>query len=64
MGIKTHTVEVKGKNPMVVLDLKHYNTLLSDIEDLEDRVAILERIDEPGISQEDVENAFVKKFGK
>ncbi|MBL4585834.1 MAG: hypothetical protein JKX84_02060 [Flavobacteriales bacterium] len=64
MSDRNHTIEVKGKNPLVILDLKQYQTLLDDLEDMQDRIAILERTDEPEVSQIEVEKAFAKKFGK
>jgi cell division septum initiation protein DivIVA len=63
----TQTVkDIKEKEfnePMVVFPLKQYETLLEYIEDIEDRLAITERINEPDIGQDEVENRFNEKFG-
>ena len=47
MANPSYTVEIKGKNPFVVLALNEYEELRQYIEDLEDRLAIMERADEP-----------------
>jgi hypothetical protein len=52
------------KEPLVILPLKQYENLMGYLEDLEDRLAILERSKEPTISQEEVERNFSKKFGR
>ena len=51
------------KEPMVVFPLKQYETLLDYIEEIEDRLSVMERLNEPTISQEEVEANFKKKFG-
>ena len=51
------------KEPMVVFPLKQYETLLDYIEEIEDRLSVMERFNEPTISQEEVEENFKKKFG-
>jgi hypothetical protein len=51
------------KEPMVVFPLKQYETLLDYIEEIEDRLSVMERLNEPTISQEEVEEDFKKKFG-
>ena len=51
------------KEPMVVFPLKQYETLLDYIEEIEDRLSVMERLNEPTISQEEVEENFKKKFG-
>ena len=50
--------------PMVVLPLKQYESLMDYIVEIEDRLAIIERNDEPTISQEEVEERFTVKFGR
>ena len=51
------------KEPMVVFPLKQYETLLDYIEEIEDRLSVMERLNEPTISQEEVEANFNRKFG-
>jgi hypothetical protein len=51
------------KEPMVVFPLKQYESLLDYIEEIEDRLSVMERLNEPTISQEEVETNFKKKFG-
>ena len=48
--------------PMVIFPLKQYENLLEYIEDLEDRLAINDRMNEPVVSQEEVNMLFKKKF--
>lgn len=54
--------EQSDKNPMVMFPLKQYETLMEYIEDIEDRLSVMERINEPSISQKEVEKKFKKKF--
>jgi hypothetical protein len=51
------------KEPMVIFPLKQYETLMEYMEDIEDRLSVMLRKNEPDISQEEVEKAFKKKFG-
>ena len=51
------------KEPTVVFPLKQYETLLEYIEEMEDRLSVMERLYEPTISQEEVDENFRKKFG-
>ena len=51
------------KEPMVVLPLRQYETMVSYLEDMEDRLAIRERANEKNIPWETVEKKFKKKFG-
>jgi len=51
------------KEPMVVFPLKQYETLLDYIEEIEDRLSVMDRLNEPTISQEEVDANFKKKFG-
>jgi hypothetical protein len=57
------SIEVKGNNPFVVLDLKKYQLLLEQIEDMKDRLAIRERINDEDIPWEVTEKKLKKKFG-
>lgn len=50
--------------PMVIFPLKQYETLLEYLENIEDRLAVAERANEPELSQEEVGKLFNKKFGK
>jgi hypothetical protein len=57
---------IKGqefKEPMVIFPLKQYETLMEYLEDIEDRLSVMERLNEPVISQDEVEENFSKKFG-
>jgi len=57
-----HIKEPVFKEPMVIFPLKQYETFMEYIEDIEDRLSVMERINEPNISQEEVEKKFKKKF--
>ena len=59
----SYSIEVKGNNPFVVLDLKKYRLLLEQIEDMKDRLAIRERLYDEDISWEVTEQKLIKKFG-
>jgi len=48
---------------MVIFPLKQYEALIEYLEDIEDRLSIQERLNEPTLSQEKVEEYFTKKFG-
>lgn len=50
--------------PMVIFPLKQYETLMEYLENIEDRLAVAERANEPELSQGEVEKLFNKKFGK
>jgi hypothetical protein len=52
------------KEPMVVFPLKQYENLMEYIEEIEDRLAILERETEPTIMQQELEVRFREKFGE
>jgi len=58
-----HRNEAGFKEPMVIFPLKQYESLMEYIEDIEDRLAVITRTNEPNISQHEVEDLFVKKFG-
>jgi len=58
---------IKDKNlnePMVLFSLRQYNKLMEYLEDIEDRIAVNERSNEPDVTWEDVEKKFKKKFRK
>ena len=48
---------------MVIFPLKQYESLMEYVEDMEDRLSVITRFDEPTLSQQEMENLFVKKFG-
>jgi len=55
--------DTEFKEPMVIFPLKQYENLMEYLEDMEDRLSVMERKNEPDISQEEVEKMFIKKFG-
>jgi len=57
-----HLKDQTFSKPMVIFPLKQYENLLEYIEDLEDRLAINDRMNEPVVSQEEVNVLFKKKF--
>ncbi len=57
-----HLKETGFKEPMVIFPLKQYEHLMEYLEDMEDRLSVISRINEPDISQEEVEKKFRKKF--
>jgi len=58
-----HFNEQGFKDPMVIFPLKQYESLMEHLEDIEDRLSVMERTNEPTISQEEVEAKFIQKFG-
>lgn len=58
-----HLKEKNFKEPMVIFPLKQYEALMEYLEDIEDRLSVIERVNEPTVSQEEVEKSFSKKFG-
>ena len=58
-----HIKEHGFKEPMVIFPLKQYETLMEYLEDVEDRLSVMERVNEPIVSQDEVEENFKKKFG-
>jgi hypothetical protein len=58
-----HIKDCGFKKPMVIFPLKQYETLMEYLEDVEDRLSVMERLNEPIVSQEEVEENFKKKFG-
>lgn len=49
--------------PMVIFPLRQYEDLMSYIEDIEDRLAIIDRKNEPDISKQAFDKLFEQKFG-
>jgi hypothetical protein len=50
--------------PMVVFPPKQYENLMDHIEEIEDRLAVLERETELTITQPEAETRFREKFGE
>jgi hypothetical protein len=63
MEKSSFSLELKSKNPFVVLPLKQYQSLLDYIEELEDRAAISSRKSEEDVPWTVAEKKFNKKFG-
>lgn len=59
-----HLRKSEFKEPMVIFPLKQYETLMAYLEDIEDRLSVIARVNEPTISQKEVEKKFNAKFGK
>jgi len=55
--------EAGFKEPMVIFPLKQYESLMEYLEDIEDRLSVITRANEPTVSQQEVEEMYVKKFG-
>jgi hypothetical protein len=58
-----HSKDQVFNEPMVVFPLKHYENLMSYVEDIEDRLTIIERAYEPTLTQEEVDALFKQRFG-
>jgi len=58
----SYSIEVKGNNPFVVLDLKRYRLLLERIEDMQDRLAIRGRANDEDVPWKDTEKKLINKF--
>ena len=56
------SVEIKGKNPFVVLEFKKYQLMVEQIEDMKDRLAIKERATDEDVAWEKTEEKLIKKF--
>jgi hypothetical protein len=56
------SVEVKGKNPFVVLELKKYELMVEQIEEMKDRLAIRERTNDADVPWEETEKKLKNKF--
>lgn len=58
-------IKVKDfQEPMVIFPLKQYESLIEYIENIEDRLTVMERKDEPELSLEEVEKRFAAIFDK
>ena len=57
------SVKSDFKEPMVIFPLKQYESLMNYVEDVEDRLAVAERINEYELTQQEVDELFIKKFG-
>jgi len=62
MKAESFSIEVKGSNPFVVLDLKKYQAMVEQIEDMKDRLAMQSRVDDEDVSWEDTEKKLIHKF--
>lgn len=62
-SIDNNLNEKEFKEPMVIFPLRQYESLMEHVEDIEDRLAIYTRANEPNVSQQEVEDLFIKKFG-
>jgi hypothetical protein len=58
-----HLHESGFKEPMVIFPLSQYESLMDYLEDMEDRLAVMDRKNEPIVSQAEVEENFLQKFG-
>jgi hypothetical protein len=56
------SVEVKGKNPFVVLELKKYELMVEQIEDMKDRLTIRGRTNDADIPWEETQKKLKTKF--
>lgn len=63
MKSDSYSIEVKGNNPFVVLDLRKYRAMLEQIEDMKDRLAIRGRVNDEDVPWEVTEQKLIKKFG-
>ena len=62
MTLTVKHINEKGfKEPMVIFPLKQYETLMEYLEDIEDRLSVMERLNESVISQEEVEENFTTR---
>lgn len=50
--------------PMVIFPLKQYEELMDYIDDVEDRLSIAVREEEPVISKQEMDKLFSEKFGE
>ncbi len=62
MKSDSYSIEVKGNNPFIVLDLKKYQAMVEKIEDMKDRLALQSRADDEDVPWEDTEKKLVHKF--
>lgn len=64
MATPSYTIEVKGKKPFVVIQLKKYEAMLEYMEELEDRADIVERSDDESTPWADVKKEITDKLSK
>ncbi len=65
MPLKDNNLNEKEfKEPMAILPLRQYESLMDHIEDIEDRLAVYTRANESIVLQLEVDEMFVKKFGR
>ena len=62
MKAESYSFEIKGKNPFIVLDLKKYQAMLEEIEDLKDRLAIYNRLADENVPWEETEKTLTNQF--
>ena len=62
MKSDSYSIEVKGNNPFIVLDLKKYQLMLEQIEDMKDRLDLRSRENDEDIPWEDTEKKLINKF--
>jgi len=62
MKSDSYSIEVKGNNPFIVLDLKKYQLMLEQIEDMKDRLALRSRENDEDIPWEKTEKKLINKF--
>lgn len=64
MTIKINNIEsLNFSEPVVVFPLKDYEALMEYVEDIEDKLIANERMDDPEISQEEMQSLFDETFG-
>lgn len=56
-------IRKKINEPMVIFPLKEYEDLMEYMEEMEDRLSIMDRKKDVVLTQEEVEKDFEKKFG-
>lgn len=62
MKTDSYSIEVKGNNPFIVLDLKKYQAMVEEIEDMKDRLAMQFRANDEDVPWEETEKKLVQKF--
>ena len=64
MTTTSYTLEVKGKTPFVVLQLKQYEAMLEYMEELEDRADLRDRKEEENIPWIKVKDEIAEKLAQ
>jgi hypothetical protein len=54
-------IDADYREPMVIFPLKQYEALMDRLEEAEDRLAVLNRADEPDLSLKEVEALYNRK---